>query len=298
MSKRRIVAIAALLVLLVFTYRFFAVYTVRSGECRPHPNPPLLPWPPRAGFPHQHRPLVVATYNIAGHDALLDGDHVKKLAEAINALHADIVGLQEVHRATWQARGRDQLAELSRLTGMKGYFGPSYIQHGAAFGNAILTRADLVSAVTHPLPSMGEPRTVIEALVKIDGAPLDVYVTHLTTWGSLNAKNRAEQLECLARHVRTSRHPYILLGDFNNIITSPEIVAFRRNDAAQLCGADIGDTFHSILGHKRIDYIFADRGWACGNARVPHLGPSDHWPVVVDMFWYREDSRFAPTETR
>jgi endonuclease/exonuclease/phosphatase family metal-dependent hydrolase len=295
-TRRRIFVIAGLVLLLIFCYRFFAIYTVRSGECKPHPGGILLPWPPRDGYPRQHRPLVVVSYNIAGHDELLDGDHVRKLAEAINQIHPDIVGLQEVHRGTWQARFHDQLKELSRLTGMKGYFGPSYEQHGGAYGNAILTRADLVSAITHPLPSMGEPRTVIEALVRIDGAPITVYVAHLTAWGSLNASNRGEQLQCLAKHVRTSKYPYILMGDFNNVADAPELVAFRKEDAAQLCGADIGDTFHSLIGgHRRIDYIFADRGWACGNARVPHVGPSDHWPIVVDLFWHREDSAFART---
>lgn len=286
--KFRIFAIGALVLLLIFTYRFFAIYTVRSGDCKPHAGGPYLPFPPRVV--HRTKPIVVVTYNIAGHDELLDGDHVRKLADAINQLHPDIVGLQEVHRATWQARFRDQGAELSRLTGMHGFFGPSYIQHGGAFGNALLVRGELLAEIVHPLPSVGEPRTLIEALIRIDGQPINVYVTHLTTWGSLNSQNRAEQLECLAHHVRTSRYPYILLGDFNNVIDSEEIARFRHENGSQLCGVEIGDTFHSIFGNRRIDYIFADHGWACANARVPHIGPSDHWPVVVDMWWNREDA--------
>ena len=286
--NRRFFAIAGLLFLLFFTYRIFAVYTVRSGECKPHVGGPFLPFPPR--IVHRTKPIVVVSYNIAGHDELLDGDHVKKLADAINQLHADVVGLQEVHRGTWQARFHDQLKELARLTHMKGFFAPSYTQYGGGFGNAILTRGELVAEIAHPLPSLGEPRTVIEALIRIDGQPINVYVTHLTTWGSLNEKNRAEQLECLAKHVRTSQYPYILLGDFNNIASSKEITAFRHENGSQLCGVNIGDTFHSMLGNRRIDYIFADHGWAWANPRVPHIGPSDHWPVAVDLWWNREDA--------
>jgi endonuclease/exonuclease/phosphatase family metal-dependent hydrolase len=286
--KRRIFAIAGLLLLLVFTYRFFAVYTVRSGECKPHEGGPFLPFPPRVV--HRTKPIVVVTYNIAGHDELLDGDHVKQLADAINQLNPDIVGLQEVHRGTWQARFHDQLAELARLTKMHGFFAPSYTQYGGGFGNAVLTRGELLAEIAHPLPSVGEPRTLIEALIRIDGQPINVYITHLTTWGSLNEKNRAEQLECLARHVRTSHYPYILLGDFNNIASSEEILRFRHENGSQLCGVNIGDTFHSIFGNRRIDYIFADHGWAWANPRVPHIGPSDHWPVVVDLWWNREDA--------
>jgi endonuclease/exonuclease/phosphatase family metal-dependent hydrolase len=289
MTKFRIFAIGALTLLLIFTYRFFAIYTVRSGECKPHAGGPFLPFPPRVV--HRMKPIVVVTYNIAGHDELLDGGHVRKLAEAINQLQPDIVGLEEVHRGTWQSRFHDQLAELAHLTHMHGFFAPSYVQWGGGFGNAILTRGDLVAEIAHPLPSVGEPRTLIETLIRIDGQPINVYVTHLTTWGSLNARNRGEQLDCLARHVRTSQYPYILLGDFNNIADSPEITKFRHENGSQLCGVEIGDTFHSILGNRRIDYIFTDHGWGCANARVAHIGPSDHWPVVVDLWWNREDMR-------
>ena len=288
MSKRRLFAIVALVFLLIFSYRFFAVYTARSGECKPHAGGPFLPYPPRVV--HRTRPIVVVSYNIAGHDELHDGDHIREIARTINDLHPDIVGLQEVHRGTWQARFHDQLAELSRLTGMRGFFAPSYTQWGGGYGNAILARGELLAEIAHPLPSVGEPRTLIETLIRIDGQPINVYVTHLATWGSLNQKNRSEQLECLARHVRTSHYPYILLGDFNNVIDSPEMKEFRHENGSQLCGVDIGDTFHSIFGNRRIDYIFADHGWAWANARVPHIGPSDHWPVVVDLWWNREDA--------
>src|SRR5205814_7714941 len=108
---------------------------------------------------------------------------------------------EEVHRKTWQARFRDQLGELEAATHMHGYFAPSYRQLGGGFGNAILTRGDIVAAELHPLPSVGEPRAVIESVIRIDQVTISFYVTHLSTWGELNAKIRGEHLACLARHV-------------------------------------------------------------------------------------------------
>ena len=35
------------------------------------------------------------TYNIAGHDELIHGDHARRIAEAIQRFHPDIVALQE-----------------------------------------------------------------------------------------------------------------------------------------------------------------------------------------------------------
>ena len=65
--------------------RFFTVYTVRSGDCRPKPVDPALrlltrdergvpvSYPERIGFPPQQRPLVIMSFNIAGHDVFTQG---------------------------------------------------------------------------------------------------------------------------------------------------------------------------------------------------------------------------------
>ncbi|HKO58279.1 MAG TPA: endonuclease/exonuclease/phosphatase family protein [Thermoanaerobaculia bacterium] len=296
--KRRWVLGLLSIGLLIFLYRFFAVYTVRSGECRPKPVDASLrlltrdergkpvTYPERVGFRPQQRPLVVMSYNIAGHDELYDSDHIAGIAAVINQVKPDIVGLQEVHRGTWQARFHDQLAELERRTGMRGYFAPAYTQFGGGFGNAVLTRGEILSNDIHELPSIGEPRVVLESVIRIDGATIDFFTTHLTTWGSLNATNREEQLECLAKHVRTSRWPYILVGDFNAPPTAGEIGKFRLLNAAQLTGEDFGPT-HPVM-NKRIDYIFADYGWEARGARVLAVGPSDHWPITAELMWERE----------
>lgn len=280
MPKRRWVLGILSIFLLFFLYRFFTVYTVRSGECRPKPFDAST----RVDV-YPDRPIVVMTYNIEGHDELYRSDHIQQIADVINAVKPDIVGLQEVHRKTWQSRFRDQVAELQAATHMHAWFAPSYVQWGGGFGNAILTRGDIIAAELHPLPSLGEPRAVIESAIRINNATINFYVTHLTTWGSLNANNRGEQLACLAQHVRTSRYPFILCGDFNAAPDTNEVKAFRRLNAAELCGEDIGIT-HPRL-NRRIDYIFVDFGWTVRGTRVVKSGPSDHWPVVTELTWQR-----------
>jgi len=296
-SKRKLILSIPTLFLLIFLYRFFTVYTVRSGECRPRPADPELrlvtrdeqgapvSFPERTGFPPQQRPLVVLTYNIEGHATLIDSHHIEQIAATINHLHPDIVALQEVHRKTWQARFQDQLAELEARTGLHGTFTPSYQQWGGQYGNAILTRGEILHAETHPLPCIGEPRALLEATVRIDGATISVYTTHLTTWGRLNSKIRTEQLHCLAREVRTSRHPFILAGDFNTNPKSPEMEAFRRENAAQLATKEIGPTFPQWK--QQIDYIFADHGWDVRTARSWPIKVSDHLPVTAELLWGR-----------
>ena len=294
--RRPILGILSVLLLFIL-YRVFTVYTVRSGECLPKAVDPELrlvtldeqgrkvSFPERIGYPAQTRPLVVVSYNIEGHDELIDGEHAAKIAATIRQLKPDIVGLQEVHRGTWQTRFHDQYETIRRLTGMRGYYGKSYTNFGGEFGNALLTRGEITSATVHPLPSYGEPRSVLEAVLRIDGGLLSVYVTHLTAWGSLNKESRDEQLHCLAKHVRTSRYPYLLMGDLNAPPDASELMTFQKLDAAQLCGAEIKITHPRT--RRRLDYIFADYGWRVAATRAVATGDSDHYPLVAELFWSR-----------
>src|SRR5687768_2865459 len=81
---------------------------------------------PDAGAQQSSRPLRVLSYNIKGHAALVRADHLEAIARVIREQHPDVVALQEVHRGTWQARFRDQAAELGRLTDMSVAFGSSF----------------------------------------------------------------------------------------------------------------------------------------------------------------------------
>lgn len=297
-AKRRPILGILSIFLLFFLYRVFAVYTVRRGECRPKPVDPSLrfatrdesgkvvTFPERVGFPRQTRPLVVMTYNIEGHDELYRGDHAQQIAAVINAVKPDIVGLQEVHRGTWQVRFRDQFDEIRRATGMHAaFFGPSYKSMGGEFGNALLTRGDILASEIHPLPSFGEPRSVSELVVRIDGALINVYVAHLCAWGGWKSKERGEELECLAKHIASSRYPFLLMGDLNAPPDANEIAEFDKRNAAQMCGREVSITHP--LTKRRIDYLYADYGWNEIKTVAVKGGPSDHWPLVSTLYWSR-----------
>ncbi len=285
------------ILLLFWTVRVSAARSAGDVDCRLGPDAPAVHWdtrddaghlvrfPPRINVPAQHRPLVIVTYNIAGHDELFRPNHIAQIAAAINQMKPDVVGLQEVHRRTWESRYRDQLEELEHDTGMHGFFGRSRHVGKGEFGNAILTRGEIVSAVVHPLPGRGEPRTLIESVVRLDGATINVYVTHLATWARLNASIRRKQIDCVAKHLQTSNYPFVLTGDFNAAPDTPEVRAFDRESAAQLCGRVIPNTNPFL--HQRIDYVWADYGWEVVRTQVPRIGPSDHWPVVSELQWAR-----------
>jgi len=270
---RRAFFILLSILLIVAAYRVLGVYEFRSGECTAQQARKFaMTYPKR---------LVVMTFNIEGHASFIDGDHIVEVAETIRKYHPDIVGINEAHRNTWQARFGDHTQALSRLTGMTIVFGRSYRFMGGDFGNAILTRGQIVSSSVHELPGTGEPRTLLEAVVRVNGGTIEFYTTHTAAWKTLNAASRGDQLQCINSHLHAAAHPFILTGDLNAPPDAPEMKKFLDRNVLQIAGDPNAPT-HRVL-EQRLDYILADPGWQVRNARVLDDGPSDHRPVIAEL---------------
>jgi endonuclease/exonuclease/phosphatase family metal-dependent hydrolase len=224
--------------------------------------------------------LKVMSYNVQGHAVRFAGRYLERIAAVIAEEKPDLVGLQEVHRHTWLSRLEDQAAALARLTGMDVHFGASFKNKGGEFGNAVLTAGSVRSLDVHALPSAGEPRSVLEAHVEVRGARLRFLVTHLAAWGRLGSARRARQVLHLAERLRGISEPFVMVGDLNAPPDAPEL---RHLMAAELfrCCHDFECTHRMTRQH--LDYVLADPGWTTVGARVLRVGPSDHWPVVVEL---------------
>jgi endonuclease/exonuclease/phosphatase family metal-dependent hydrolase len=270
---RRIVLWVAAIVGIVFAYRILAIYEFRSGDCnsrKPHPFAQTYP-----------KRITVMTYNIEGHAALLRNDHIEEIAETIVRHKPDIVAINEAHRGTWQARFGDHLEQLRRLTKLNGAFGRSYRFLGGEFGNAVLTRGDVVRTEVHELPGTGEPRTLLETVIRIDGGTVELYVTHLAAWASVNRGARDIQLQCVHDHVLASAHPFILAGDINAPPDAPEVAKFLGTGIVKGVFAKPEPT-HRVM-EQQLDHILVDKGWTVKSARVLDDGPSDHRPVLAEL---------------
>jgi endonuclease/exonuclease/phosphatase family metal-dependent hydrolase len=226
--------------------------------------------------------LRVMSYNVGGHGARWSGRHVERVAAAIREAGPDVVGLQEVHRGTRQSRLMDQAEALGRLTGMAVHFGPSYaLESGGDFGNAVLARGQIRAARVHPLPGPGEPRTLLHALVSLPESEVHVYVTHLAAWGRWGRAARSVQIAGLVARLKESDRPFVMVGDLNAPPDAPEIATLMAAELFRMCGEDVTAT-HRFM-RQRIDYVFADPGWTTASYQILRSGPSDHWPVLVEL---------------
>jgi endonuclease/exonuclease/phosphatase family metal-dependent hydrolase len=255
-------------------YRVLGVYKFRPGACSQTAAHEPVP-----SFP---RRLLVMTWNIEGHATLIRGaSHIEAIAETIRKYHPDVVVLNEAHRNTWQARFTDQVEALRLLTGMNGVFGPSYRFARGEFGNAILTRGDIRESTVYALPGIGEPRSMLAAVVAIDGGTIEVDATHTSAWGAASRDARTLQLACIRTHAGSSGYPAVLAGDLNASPAAPEIAEFLRMSRLRFAGDPARPT-HKVTG-QRLDYVLADPGWQVTSAHVIDEGPSDHRPVLVEL---------------
>lgn len=278
-SKRRIwLRIASALAAVVFLfllYRAFSVYRFQSVPCE---VPAALRQRRVVQLPDR---LVVLTFNIEGHATLWEPDHLEEIAKAIRAQRADIIGLQEVHRGSWQSRFDDQAAELARLTGMNVSFGTSFESLGGEFGNAVLTRGAIRETNVVRLPGVGEPRTLLHTMVELDGRFIDFFVTHLASWGPVFRGSRTAQIDCIRTVVESVERPSIIVGDFNATPDAVEMRPLLMNSRFAEAGILEEPTHKILLTH--IDYVIADRRLRRVVGGRVNVDPGDHWPVRIEL---------------
>ncbi|MFF1731613.1 endonuclease/exonuclease/phosphatase family protein [Streptomyces sp. NPDC058247] len=244
-------------------------------------------------------PLRIATYNIhagSGMDNVFDLDRQE---EALRALHADVIGLQEVD-VHWDARseGRDLAKELASRLGMHVSFAPIYsldpVEAGGPrreYGVAILSRYPVRGAVNHEITRLStqDPNPVPapapgfgEVELKVHGVPVQVFVTHLDYRPdpSVRTAQVADTRRIMAAERTSPKDRQILLGDFNAEPDAPELAPLWK----ELTPADPGAyTFPAADPVKRIDYVAVGEGVRVRDAAVAETLASDHRPVVADL---------------
>lgn len=281
----------------------------QPDPAQPDPAETLHPFGHGLSFDPRQTRLTVASYNIhagAGEDNVFD---LERTAQALKALDADVIGLQEVD-VHWDARSewRDTLAELAAKLGMHAGFAPIYDfdppaagQPRRQYGVGVLSRFPLVRTENHPITRLStqDPNPVpapapgfLEAEIDVRGRRVHVYCTHLDYRAdpSVRAAQVRDTVKILARDRR--KHLQIMTGDFNAEANAPELAGLwtRLTDSWTAAGTTTGgpNTYPAIAANKRIDFVTVGAGLRVLRAEVPAEVPleqaaSDHRPMVADL---------------
>jgi endonuclease/exonuclease/phosphatase family metal-dependent hydrolase len=248
----------------------------------------------------------IATFNILHGRSPDDGRvDVDRLARAVAALDADVLGLQEVDRDQPRSMGADLTAVAAEAMGapehqfvaaLSGTPGGTWMaatgdeQPGSAsYGIALLSRYPVVSWRVVRLPALrasvplwstwtrrpflarDEPRVAVAAVLDGPHGPFTVCNTHLSFIPGWNAV----QLRRLVRSLTGTREPVVLIGDLN----------MRRRQAARVSGlrpVASAATFPAPEPRRQIDHVLVrGRLRATGPAQAVQLPLSDHRALVV-----------------
>lgn len=182
--------------------------------------------------------LRIATYNIhKGVSALRAMPRIHALKQALTALEADILFLQEVqgrhdkyatkHATLWPEQAQHQF-----LAGDSHHavYGMNAVYDHGHHGNALLSRYPVLSATNQDVSDHAfESRGILHCVVDTPKGQVHCYVIHL----GLFARSRKRQIEALIEAVGMSspdNAPLIIAGDFNDWTN------------------DLSDTLRSCLG--------------------------------------------------
>lgn len=242
---------------------------------------------PTFGTTAPKKTLRVMTFNIhvgVGIDKKLD---LQRIADVIMSERPDLVGLQEVDRGVRRTEGKDEIAELAKLTRMDYAFGHNLDYQEGQYGVAILSKF-LIQKIDHRKfenRREAERRGMLRVEVDIGGRTVDFATTHLDYQRD---DGRLFETEQLLRFLTEIKNPLIVVGDFND---EPSGVAYKLmltkfEDAwvGSRAKAD-GLSYPADRPTKRIDYVFyrPGDGVRAKKTWVVKTPASDHLPVMAEL---------------
>lgn len=96
---------------------------------------------------------------------------------------------------------------------------------------------------------------------------------------------RADQVNKILQHIRTSEYKSIICGDFNDTPMSYTYQQLRKvsKDTFLEAGRGFSSTYSFLWPLLRIDYILVPDSYKVINHTTPRNGYSDHYPVITEI---------------
>jgi len=244
----------------------------------------------RSAGPTMTSPVRVVTYNTEY------GQDPEGLARAILGdpalVRAGLFLFQEEER--YPTEGESRAARLARLLGLGYVYIPARMKGAGTHGLALMSAfpIDAIAKMDLPLADNGVPRIAIAADVHIGDRTLHIIDIHLET--RLNPRERIAQLHPA---VIDAAGAVLVAGDFNTswvtwagsvpVLASegdqaPILDSYMTSLAFDAPSAASGPTEHAYGLEFKLDSIYT-RGLDVTFGGVVRTGPSDHWPMYIDV---------------
>lgn len=237
--------------------------------------------PVATGDYHYEKPAAVVhrilTYNVRNCKGMDNKTDYDRVAAVINAIHPEVVALQELDSVTTRSNGIDALKVLAEKCGMKYVYGASIQFQGGKYGIGIMSKATPLSSSFLSLPGREEKRGLLMA-------EFENYILYCTHF-SLTEVDRVASVQLINQKAKELQKRVFLAGDLN---ASPESEAMNSLSKYWINLSGKQPTFLSSEPKECIDYIW---GINHGNFTykiikqevVPERIASDHRPVFIDV---------------
>jgi endonuclease/exonuclease/phosphatase family metal-dependent hydrolase len=236
--------------------------------------------------------MRIVTYNI--HKARgMDGRvSIKRIADVLHELDADIVALQEIYAECDSTEG--QVETLASALGMKSAFGCTRHHRGRPYGNAILTRWPILESRDMELAwTRREKRGCIRADLKTPRGPLHIFNIHMGT----SYFERKHQIRSFLSS--DSIHadlvgPRVLVGDFNEWIRglTTKVLSEKFESLNLELHVKKRRSYPGLLPFLHLDHIYFERPLHVEKAELVRTRlakvASDHLPLVATFAWEKE----------
>jgi endonuclease/exonuclease/phosphatase family metal-dependent hydrolase len=233
--------------------------------------------------------MRIVTYNIhkgRGVDGLTS---IKRIADVLEELDADIIALQEVFSVCDSHQG--QVESIASRLGLQSVFGCTRRHAGRPYGNAILTKWPIVAAHDMDISwSHREKRGCIRADLKTPRGTLHVFNIHMGT----SYFERRHQV----RHLLSSRQihedlsgPRVLVGDFNEWIKG--LTTRMLSEKFESLNLELHlrrrRSYPGFLPLFHLDHIYFERPLHLDKAELIRTRlsrvASDHLPLIATFGW-------------
>lgn len=264
--------------------------------------------------------IRIATWNVARFIEMIKNNNKGsqtryKMLQQIKSVNADVLCLQEF-TSSINPDWYNNIVAVSKGLNYPYYYFSHDVDGDRLFnGSVIFSRHPIVDTgmVRYPRPTL--PEALVFADVKKGNQKFRVYTTHLQSnqfkkediskidelkggkgklWRNATyifsklataIKHRGIQAD-VARDVRrSSPHPLIFCGDFNDVPNSYTYKTIKGDmqDAYLKKSFGIGRTYTSLSPTLRIDYIFADEDFEVLQCKRVITNYSDHYMLVADV---------------
>lgn len=259
--------------------------------------------------------LRVMTYNVHMLAPVDKSDKPAKerFAEVIEEVNPDVLCLQEFSSTIkGTKRFSETIKERAKFDSY--YFAPSQQNEYNAYGQVIFSKFPIINSGLIKKNEYGINRIIYVDIVK-NADTLRVYNVHLRSFGLQdedkefiqNPKNaggneetktkrvgrklkwafeqRSLQAESLFAHMKETKFPKIVMGDFNDtpMSYSVNLIGKDMKNAFQEKGNGWGVTHFEMLPILQIDYIFCEKNFMVNNYQIVKKKLSDHYPVYADL---------------